>query len=342
MTFNPNEVGQKNGKIFGFPYETDEAELSILPIPWDVTTSYGKGTAQGPQAILEASTQLDFYHPLLKNAWECKIVMHEIDTAIENRSASLGSKVSDYIHFLESGGNANESKDYKKLLSNVLKEQENLEQTITDFYQKTKEKGSIPALLGGDHSTPLALIKAFSKDHPEMGVLQIDAHADLRKAYENFEQSHASIMYNVIEQTSIKKLIQVGIRDICQEEMDYINQHKDRITTFFDREIQASTFNGKHWGKICDEIITQLPQEVYISFDIDGLQPVYCPNTGTPVPGGLSFEQAIYLLQKVVISGKKIIGFDLCEVSPAKDNEWDANVGARILWELCVLSLMRK
>lgn len=342
MTFDPNAAGQKNGNIFGFPYTENEADIIIYPIPWDVTTSYSKGTAAGPEAILNASPQLDFYHPMLKNAWERKIHMLPISQKLKQTSDDLGREVQSYIEFLENGGHASDKNQFDPLLKDVLTHQKSIENNLDTFFTNTIQKGSTPVLLGGDHSTPLGLIKAYAKHYPEMGVLQIDAHADLRASYEDFEQSHASIMYNVMEQTDLKKLIQVGIRDICEEEVNYIENNKDRITTFYDRHIQASTFNGKHWGKICDEIIAQLPLEVYISFDIDGLQPFYCPNTGTPVPGGLSFEQAVYLLQKIIIAGKKIVGFDLCEVTPGKEGEWDANVGARILWELCVMTAISK
>lgn len=335
--FDPNKAGQQNGKIFGFPYDKDNSRVIIYPMPWDVTTSYGKGTASGPQAILEASPQLDFYHPMLEKAWEYGIYVNEIDAELKSLSDRLGKRTDAYILWIENGGHPSEDQDFDELVERVNQEQITIEKRLKIFYKQCKEHDQVPVLLGGDHSTPLGLIKAYSEDYPEMGILQIDAHADLRRAYEGFEQSHASIMYNVMEQTDIKKLIQVGIRDICQEEIDYIENSKDRITTFYDRSIQASMFNGKHWGKITDEIIAQLPDEVYVSFDIDGLQPHYCPNTGTPVPSGLSYEQAVYLLQKIIISGKRIIGFDLNEVAPG-DTEWDANVGARILWELNVMT----
>jgi agmatinase len=102
----------------------------------------------------------------------------------------------------------------------------------------------------------------------------------------------------------------------------------------------SKAFEGTTWAQQCQEIIAHLPEKVYISFDIDGLAADNCPATGTPVPGGLSFNQALYLLEKVVASGRKIVGFDLVEVAPAdKQDEWDANVGARMLYKLCGLIL---
>jgi len=201
------------------------------------------------------------------------------------------------------------------------------------------DKGKIPALLGGDHSTPLGLMQALASKHKSFGILQIDAHADLRDSYEGFEFSHASIMFNALKIPQIKQLVQLGIRDYCEDEFNIIQKDK-RITTFFDRDIKQSQYKGESWEKICDRVISTLPKNVYLSFDIDGLDPKLCPNTGTPVPGGFEFEQIVFLLEKLVASKRTIIGFDINEISPGKD-EWDANVGARMLYKvanLCALS----
>jgi len=144
-------------------------------------------------------------------------------------------------------------------------------------------------------------------------------------------------MFNALKLQQVQKLVQVGIRDLCQDEFNLV-QADNRVVMFNDYELKAEAFNGKLWHQQCEAIVAQLPQKVYISFDIDGLQPELCPNTGTPVVGGLSFNQAHYLLRMVVKSGKQIIGFDLNEVSPG-DNDWDANVGARVLYKLCLLTL---
>ncbi len=190
-------------------------------------------------------------------------------------------------------------------------------------------------IVGGDHSVPYGFIKALSELKPGFGILQIDAHADLRDAYEGFTFSHASIMYNALKLNGIKKLVQVGVRDECEDEINLVAKN-ELIVQYDDYLMAAAEFEGKNWGKQCVEIISKLPERVYVSFDIDGLSPEFCPNTGTPVPGGLSFQKAVYLLRKLVESGRKIIGFDVSEVAPGKD-EWDANVGARIIYKLCNL-----
>ncbi len=190
------------------------------------------------------------------------------------------------------------------------------------------------ALLGGDHSTPLGYIHALAEKHEKFGILQIDAHADLRVAYEGFTYSHASIMYNALQTGQVQKLVQVGIRDYCQSENEMIQNSNGRIVTFFDRELKSARYRGKSWEAQCEEIVSQLPDKVYLSFDIDGLDPKLCPNTGTPVAGGFEVEEVLFLLEKVMESGKEIIGLDLNEVAPGED-EWDANVGARLLYKLC-------
>jgi len=206
---------------------------------------------------------------------------------------------------------------------------------------KIIDSKKLPALLGGDHSTPLGFMEALADQHKSFGILQIDAHCDLRNAFEGFTYSHASIMYNALQIKQVERLVQVGIRDYCEEEMKLIESSNNRVVTFFDADLKNFSYNGMTWQKQCELIVKQLPQKVYISFDIDGLLPNLCPNTGTPVPGGLEFQQAVYLLNAVVESGRKIIGFDLNEVAPGKD-EWDANVGARMLFCLCHLILKGK
>ncbi len=327
MTFNPNDAALEDSGIFGLPYSVTEATLVLLPVPWDATTSYGGGTAHGPQAIFNASKQVDLYDLELGNFFEAGIAMQDESSLLHewNRAAKdctipsvndFSEKVNDYV------------------------------------YQSTKKwfaEGKSVGLIGGDHSSPFGAIQAFLEHHPEMSILHFDAHADLREAYEGYQHSHASIMHNVMTKTPLKKLVQVGIRDFCEDEFHFIKNNADRIVTFFDADIVDKKMDGKTFSAIGDEIIGHLSNEVYVSFDIDGLDPRFCPHTGTPVPGGLDYSEALYLLKKVVRSGRKIIGFDLCEVSLGEHHgndvldtaaEWDANVGARLLYKLCGYTLL--
>ena len=169
-----------------------------------------------------------------------------------------------------------------------------------------------------------------------MGFLHIDAHADLRQAYEGFTFSHASILYNLLQEDQVGPIVQVGIRDQCEEERQRALADP-RVTQSLDAELAMAMAGGETWRDLMTEALKPLPQRVWITFDVDGLQPSLCPNTGTPVPGGLSWSQACVLLHLLGRSGRTIVGFDLCEVGA---HTWDANVGARLLYKLAGWALL--
>jgi agmatinase len=205
------------------------------------------------------------------------------------------------------------------------------------LYEQSKQalnQGKHVGAIGGDHSIPLGLIQALAEAYSNFGVLHIDAHADLRHAYQGFQFSHASIMNNVMTLPQVKSLVQVGIRDISHGEVETISTSQGRITAHYDSNLKQARYQGITWQELCDRIITPLPQQVYVSFDVDGLDPKLCPHTGTPVPGGLELEETFCLLRTIIKSGREIIGFDLSEVG---HHEWDGNVGARIIYKLCNL-----
>ncbi len=340
MSFNPSDIGIPNGNIFAFPTTYEEAQITIIPVPWDVTTSYAAGTSKGPQAILDASPQLDFYHRHQAQLWETGVYMLPISEEWQRINAQLRPQAAQIIDFLETGKSIAEKKDLYQLQSNINEQSERLRKWVYEEAEKIIADQKIPIVLGGEHSSPLGLIDALAEHYDEIGILQIDAHADLRSSYEGFTHSHASIMYNALMNINITHLVSVGIRDICQEEVDFATQSGNRVQLFYDWDIkqQVHYLRSKTWDSLCAEIITPLPEKVYLSFDIDGLHSSLCPHTGTPVPGGLTFYEAMYLIQKVVESGRKIVGADLCEVAPNPyhpADEWDANVGARVLFELC-------
>ncbi len=298
--------------MFGRPiFETactrENATVLVTPVCYDGTASYGKGTRRGPEIILNAYEQLDYKEPRFNM----------------DRTA-LGVFVDEpaVVHL---GADAN-----------VVGEQiraETQRRTLDALM-----RGQIPALLGGEHSVSLGAIQAASQQPGELGVLQIDAHMDLRKAYEGYTYSHASVMRNVIDLCpEVTRLVQFGIRDYCDEEQGVVDNADGRIVVLRDHMIFEATDAGRSFKDLCIESVSILPDNVYITFDIDGLDPALCPGTGTPVPGGLSFNQAVMLLQVVAESGKRVVGFDLVEVAPSPDgSEWDANVGARVLYRLCL------
>ncbi len=336
--FDPNNIGDPEGNIYGLPFSCDDAKLVLVPVPWEVTVSYSAGTADGPQAIYDASFQVDLFDPNVKDAWKLGIAMDKVNKKVRAQSDSLRKKAEKYIDLYAQGKVPEKKPAMRKIQKEINKACAGLNKWVKAEALKYLKKGKKVALLGGDHSTPLGLMQALATKHKSFGILQIDAHADLRDAYEGFEFSHASIMFNAIKIPQVKQLVQVGIRDYCQAEMDIIKTNK-KVTTFFDRDIKQQQYKGKSWEAICDDIIKTLPVKVYISFDIDGLDPKLCPNTGTPVAGGFELEQVVFLIEKLVASKRTIIGFDINEVAPGND-EWDANVGARLLYRMGNLSLI--
>lgn len=312
-----------------------ESQLILIPIPWEVTASYGAGASEGPQAIVRASSQLDYFDFEFGDVREKGLYWDGPQKEIKSKSQKYKGLAQKVICEFDKMGVV-ESTDILDLVNQASEELNHwLYHKTLNAFRDEKRIG----IVGGDHSSPLGAIKAHCERFPHLGVLHVDAHGDLREAYQGFRHSHASIMRNVMElQQAPATLVQVGVRDYCEEEFNYINR-KENIRCFFDREIKAQLFSGTHWQEICQAIISELPDEVYVSFDIDGLSQEFGPHTGTPVPGGLSYDQAIYLLSQLRKSHKKVVGFDLCEVAPGDYSEWDGNVGVRLLYQLCGLTL---
>ncbi|MCB9227700.1 MAG: agmatinase family protein [Chitinophagales bacterium] len=326
--YNPSGVGVDNGNIFGLPFSFEDSNIIILPVPWEVTTSFGNGTSKAPAKILEASPQLDLFHHTYPNAWKQGIYMLDVSEEILQLNNKYKVKAQEVILLLEKGKAISELQETINEINEVCNQ---LRKWVFEQATTLLNRNKKVILLGGDHSTPLGYMQALAQKHSEFGILQIDAHADLRKAYEGFTYSHASIIYNAVQIEQIKSLTQVGIRDICAEEVDFINNN-NTIHCFYDEKLKEEQYSGTTWKDQVEQIVATLPQKVYISFDIDGLDPKLCPNTGTPVAGGFEFQEAIYLMKKVKESGRTIIGCDLNEVG---NNTWDANVGARVLYQLC-------
>lgn len=335
--FNPNDPAAAGSNIFGLPFTEDNAQLILIPIPWEATVSYRTGTANGPEMILQASMQVDLFDRDNPNQWKKGMAYIEEDEEIRRWNTEIRPKVEEVLDDLYEGNEVNQE-DLKTINQRSQDVNQKIESLVSQFLEQNKKVG----LIGGDHSTPLGIVKALAKKHNNFGVLQIDAHADLRKAYEGFTYSHASIMYNILEEVKeVKKLVQVGIRDYCDEEYDYIRAHPERIKTFFDQDIKEAQFEGKSWKEIVEDIINQLPQQIYISFDIDGLRPHLCPNTGTPVPGGFELEEVFYLFKKIQESEKEIIGFDLNETANdgSEDDTIDTISAARLIYKLANIVL---
>ena len=332
--YDPSDVGRVNGNLFGLPFDYESANTMIFGVPWEVTVSYNPGTASAPQQILDASPQLDLYDFDNPQGWQQGIYMPQIDTDLLAKNNYYRQQAALIIDRLEQGESLGLEPDLTSILADVNQACQDLNQWLFDRCQTAISVGKKVGIIGGDHSVPLGYLQALATHYPDFGILHIDAHSDLRDAYEGFEFSHASIMFNAMKIPQISKLIQVGIRDVSFVEIEMIDQSADRIIAYYDSQIKQQLYKGKTWENIYQEAIAHLPQQVYISFDVDGLDPKLCPSTGTPVPGGLELEQAFCLCREIIHSGRQIIGFDLCEVGNA---EWDGNVGARIVYKLANL-----
>ncbi|MBW6490973.1 MAG: agmatinase family protein [Lentimicrobium sp.] len=334
-SFDPNAAATAGLGLFGLPFTAGQSDIIIIPVPWEVTVSFGNGTAEGPEAISEASTQIDLHHHDYPELWKHGIFMDECPDDL----VLLGRKVKEYagdiINAIEEGAVIADNNVLSGKLEQVNEACAKMNLWVKERARYWQKQGKMVGLVGGDHSIPLGYIQLQGEQHRDFGILHIDAHLDLRIAYEGFTWSHASIFYNALETVpQISSIVQIGIRDYCEQEKNYTRQHKGKISVFYERENRKRIYCGDNWDSICQEMIDRLPGKVHISVDIDGLDPKLCPNTGTPVPGGLEFEELMFLLNALKASGKEIIGFDLCEVAPGNDG-WDGNVGARVLYQLC-------
>jgi agmatinase len=336
--YDPSDIGRVNGNLFGLPFDHQSAQTIIFGIPWEVTVSYRPGTAFAPQQILDASPQLDLYDLDYPNGWQQGIYMPPIEPDLLTKNNYYRQQAALVIARLEQGGDLASAPDLTTVLAEINQAGAELNQWLSDRARSAMADGKKVGVIGGDHSVPLGYIQALADRYPDFGILHIDAHADLRDAYEGFEFSHASIMFNALKIPQISKLVQLGIRDISPVEVATIDQSQGRVITYFDAIVKQQLYAGATWISICQEAIANLPAKVYISFDVDGLDPKLCPETGTPVPGGLELEQAFCLCREVIRSGREIIGFDVCEVGNA---EWDGNVGARIVYKLVNLMTLK-
>lgn len=331
QTFNPSAFAT-NDNLFGLPFSVEESEIVIIPVPWEVTVSYRQGTAQAPEAILRASRQIDLYDRINPNAWRYGIAMEPISGHIKH----IGEYTRVYTKIC-----TNNPGVYPSWFEKVNKSSKILNEWLAQRSSIHLRQKKLIGVVGGDHSVPLGLMQALAQFYNSYGTLHIDAHFDHRDAFEGFKFSHASIMCNAAHIPQIDTFVHVGIRDYCQEEIDFVLRNTKRFKIFRDDMLAAAEFCGTPWDRQCDTIINELPQNVYISFDIDGLDLSFCRNTGTPVPGFLTFTKIRFLLERLALTGRRIIGFDLCEVAPDPAKQLgdgtDEIIGSRLLYLLCLV-----
>lgn len=338
--FDPNAAAAPDSGVFGLPEDPQGALVHVLGVPFDATTSFRKGTARGPAAIRAASRQVDLFdalngRPYLAGIW---MAPPAPEVARWNEEASRAAEPVIAAGGVGMGGVSADGR-LRKSAERVDAIQMELNRWVEQRANEILDRGKLCALVGGDHSVPFGAIQAHATRYPGLGILHFDAHADLRPAYEGFTWSHASILRNVAERIGgVAKIVQVGIRDFSEEERGFAAASNGRIQALHDLEWADAKHSGHNLKALVRRTLTALPETVYVSFDVDGLEPALCPNTGTPVPGGFTWNEANLWLDELVRSGRRIVGFDLNEVAPAAGVDdgsgWDENVGARLLYRL--------
>jgi agmatinase len=269
----------------------DGARVVVVPVPFDATTCYRPGTREGPQAIIDASRNLELYDPEL------------------GRSPYTAG-----IHTLRA---------VEPVMGNAQAMADRSERVTSELL----DRGKFVVTLGGDHSVSIGVVRAFARRHPHMSVLQIDAHADLREEYEGNALSSATIMRRVLD--VCPRTAQVGIRSLSEPEAQLVRERK--LPMWLASDIHRQTARGRdEW---IAEVVRSLGEEVYVTFDIDAFDPALVPGTGTPEPGGLGWYDVMDLLAAVA-SQRRVIGFDVVELSPLVEGHVSPVVAAKLAYKL--------
>lgn len=331
--WDPDAPAKPGSGLFGLGAKPADAAVVVVPVPFEATVSYRAGTAKGPAAILRASGQVDLLDRQFGRAYEGGIAMLPVSREITRLSAEARRVAGPIVR---RGGPEEGNADHERAVARVDEASADMNRWVADTSGAWLDRGKLVGVLGGDHSVPYGLISELARRHPGLGILHVDAHADLRDGFEGFRWSHASIMRRVAEDLpGIERIVQVGVRDYGASEQEWAEASRRRIRTVFDADLRAEMFSGLSWDDACKKVVRALPEVVHVSFDIDGLSPDLCPHTGTPVPGGLSWSEACHLLWVLARSRRRVVGFDLCEVAPGpRGDDWDAIVGARLLYKL--------
>lgn len=359
MTFDPDGPALESAGLYGLPFSVDEAAVVVVPVPFEATVSFRTGTKFGPAAIDAASRQVDLLDADFGRVYRPGIAMQPAAPWIATSSDEARVAASRVIDAHIRG-----SMPAKSDIDDVDAAGARINAHVDASVSELLARGKVPVVVGGDHSVPYGAIVACARHVREalggssMGVVHLDAHLDLRDAYEGFTWSHASIMKNVLDADAGIRLFQIGLRDFSEGELDLVRAEPARVHAWFDAQLREARLRGR-FLEVVDSLVQALPPYVYLSFDIDGLDPTLCPSTGTPVPGGLSFDEIVAVLVAIAGSGRTVVGLDLVEVAPppevvaavngdvdaaavddALGSCWDANVGARLLYKMigCALT----
>jgi len=266
----------------------EHARYVLLPVPYDGTSTYIKGAEKGSQAIIDASDSIELY---------------DIQTGLEAYKSGIYTDKHAYIFDTP-----------EKMVAEV-------KERVRYFLQQNKKIG----LLGGEHSISIGAIEAFSENYPNLSVLQIDAHADLRDSYNGSIYNHACVIRRAQEAANV---VQVGVRSVCIEEKNNIIPEN----MFYAHDICGKT----EWMQ---KAIDRLTEYVYLTIDLDGFDPSIVPATGTPLPGGLLWYETLSFLE-LLFRSKKVVGFDVVELCPQNEDKTSDVLAAVLVYK--IISFMEK
>ncbi|MBL6723159.1 MAG: arginase family protein [Candidatus Margulisbacteria bacterium] len=301
--------------------------VPVLGVPWDVTSTYRTGSHQSPMHIASVSHQLDETHPFVSHTPIIQWLQTPLCMVkLQQQYGPIAHRIIDTLN------------NNQQLTSTDIQHRDHVNAACRELnqwvYDIAMQHLDAPMIVcGGEHGVGLGYVRALSEHHPSFSILHIDSHMDCYQNYHGFEYSHASILTHYASLPSVSDIVQVGIRDYANAETKFQSKSLTQFHVFDDYSIHKRQFEGETWAAICQTIVNALSDTVLISLDVDGLMPYLCPNTGTPVPGGLSYNQLVYLLHRVMLS-KRVIGAELVEVNVGSHTDWDANVGARLLFLL--------
>ena len=275
--------------------EIDKARIVVLPFCYENAPSYGSGSKEGPYHILNASEQLENLDEESMIEWS-RLPIHTAEPLFP-------------------------SNDPEQAVLQMKKEAE-----------KVIQRRQFLMSLGGDHAVSLGPIMAAAEAYPDIGVVQVDAHLDLRDKWNGSRYNHACVMRRVIGDLDLPA-VQIGIRSFCSEEAEYVK--KKSLTPFYAHEINTP---DNTWST---RVLDFLPAHVYITIDLDGLDPSVLPATGTPEPGGLSYRQLVQLI-KIIGAHRNVIAADVTELTKIKDSQVSEFTAAKIVTKLFVYCLLQK
>lgn len=327
-----------DGMLFGLPHGPDEALVHVIPVPWEAVRTYGPGTRRGPEAVLQASAQVELLDANFGEVWRFGIHQCSADPHLATWS---DESEADAVAVVESKGGDTDA------VTRLDARCAEVEDSTWLQSRDVLAEGRLPIVLGGDHSVAHGNLRAVSEAFGGLGVLHIGARARLRPTYLGLHWSHASVFYRALHLPGIARVVGVGWREVSAPERSVVYAEPERIEVFEDHDIALELAHGGTWGQICQRIIAALPAQVHVSFDVGGLDPTLCPRGGAAVPGGLSFHQ-VQVLLAALAAQREVVGVDLVEVSCGPDwragrpdlfCDWDALVGARLLYKLAGCAL---